>query len=247
MTNVDKKISVLINLLIQSTRIVAFTGAGISAESGIPTFRGSEGYWTKYDPEKYASIDYFIKDPCYYWRFFRDVRHDAIANASPNKAHYVLAELEKSGKLTSVITQNIDGLHQKAGSNRVLELHGNTNRFYCFNCYKSYSISKAWEKLQKEMPPRCESCSGVLRPDVVLFGELLPMDVVKEAESEMMRCDLMLVVGSSLVVYPAADLPYQAKQRGAKLVIVNKDPTPLDHIADLVINEQAGMVLDKVC
>jgi len=225
--------------------IVAFTGAGISAESGIPTFRGVGGLWSKYDPEKAVSIDYFRIDPTYYWKFFRDVRHDLMINAQPNAAHSALAELERGGRLRAVITQNIDGLHQRAGSKTVFELHGNTRRFYCVRCRKPFTIEQAWEMLQTKLPPECDKCGGVLRPDVVLFGEYLPEDVVQAAQREAAACDLMLVVGSSLVVYPANNIPYQAKYNGAKLVIINIDPTPLDGLADLVINSAAGEILKQ--
>ncbi|MFH0765238.1 MAG: NAD-dependent protein deacetylase, partial [Calditrichota bacterium] len=223
--------------------IVAFTGAGISAESGIPTFRGVGGLWTQYDPEKAVSIEYFRRDPSYYWQFFRDVRHDLMIKAQPNAAHLALVELERRGKLRAVITQNIDGLHHSAGSKTVLELHGNTRRFYCVRCRKPFTIEQAWEMLQTKLPPECDKCGGVLRPDVVLFGEFLPEDVVHAAETEASTCDLMLVVGSSLVVYPAANLPYLAKRSGAQLVIINIDPTPLDCIADLVLHTAAGEAL----
>ena len=138
--------------LIESSRIVAFTGAGVSAESGIPTYRGAGGLWSKFEPEKFASIEYFRKDPSYYWRFFRDARHDVILNAKPNLGHLALAELERRGKLRAIITQNIDNLHYEAGSSRVLELHGNTTRFYCLECGRKYTIHEAWEKVQKEVP-----------------------------------------------------------------------------------------------
>lgn len=226
-----------------SKRMVAFTGAGISAESGIPTYRGAGGMWTKYDPEKYASIDYFRRDPTYYWRFFRDVRHDNIIRARPNLAHLALAELERRGKLTAVITQNIDGVHQKAESRRILELHGNTTRFYCVGCRESYDFDTVWKILETQLPPLCSKCSDVLRPDVVLYGEMLPPDTVMQAENEVALCDLMIVIGSSLVVYPAANMPYQAKLAGANLAIINIDPTGLDSLADLVIHKPAGNLL----
>ena len=230
-------------LLTDHNRIVAFTGAGISAESGIPTYRGAGGTWSKYDPDKYASIDYFIKDPSYYWTFFRDVRHDLMNYSEPNLAHKSLVKLERGGKLSSIVTQNIDGLHRKAGSMNVHELHGNTTRFYCFDCRKPYTMAEARAKLDIELPPHCDGCGGVLRPDVVLFGEMLPTDVIMKTEQEVSSCDLLLVIGSSLVVWPAANLPYQAKMSGAKLVILNVDPTPLDSAADLVIHDKAAEVM----
>ncbi|HHE46291.1 MAG TPA: NAD-dependent protein deacylase [Bacteroidetes bacterium] len=241
----DREIRSLKELLDASKRIVVFTGAGISAESGIPTYRGAGGMWTKYDPDKYASIDYFRKDPSYYWRFFRDVRHDVMNEAEPSAAHRATVELERWGRLSAVITQNIDGLHQKAGSTRVLELHGNTTRFYCFDCRTPYDMPAVRRILEHQLPPLCEKCGGVLRPDVVLFGEMLPVDVIDEAQRETQLCDLLVVIGSSLVVYPAANLPYQAKLSGAKLVIINMDPTPLDSVADLCIHRSAGEVFPQ--
>jgi len=226
-----------------SNRIVAFTGAGISAESGIPTYRGAGGVWTKYDPSKYASIEYFNRDPSYYWQFFKDVRHDLIADANPNLAHQALSKLEHDGRLRAIITQNIDGLHQNAGSKRVLELHGNTRRFYCMDCKAKYSLDEAWDMVMNELPPLCKNCHGIIRPDVVLFGEMLPYKTVEEAEFEASNCDLMLVIGSSLVVYPAAYLPETALMNGAKVVIINVDPTPLDAKATMCFHVEAGNLL----
>ncbi len=230
-------------LIEESNHVVAFTGAGVSAESGIPTYRGADGMWNKYDPEKFASIDYFHKDPTYYWRFFREVRHDLMVSAKPNPSHYAVAELERRGKVKAVVTQNIDNQHRLAGSQRVLELHGNTFRFYCLDCKCDYTIHEAWDMSCEKIPVRCTQCEGLIRPDVVLFGEMLPFDVITQAEREAEACDLMLVIGSSLVVYPAANIPYQAKLSGSKLVIINVDPTPMDSIADLTVHSKAGNLM----
>jgi NAD-dependent deacetylase len=238
-------IELLAKFLANSQRSVAFTGSGISAESGIPTYRGEGGTWTQYDPEKYASIDYFRIDPGYFWKFFREVRLGTVTQASPNAAHLVLAALEQRGTLSSVITQNIDGLHQRAGSNRVLELHGNTTRFYCVRCRMQYRLDQISLLLQSQNVPKCEACAGVLRPDVVLFGELLPDGIMEEASVEAEECDLMLSIGSSLLVYPAAEIPYRAKMAGNILVMINLDPTPLDRLADLVIHAPAAATLQK--
>lgn len=238
-----QEIKLLKDLIDSSTRIVAFTGAGISSESGIPTYRGHGGVWTEYDPDKYASIDYFRVDPGYFWSFFRDVRLSAVKNATPNQAHLSLAKLEQQGRLVSVITQNIDGLHQRAGSQKVRELHGNTTRFYCIQCHKKFTFSEVEQLLPKAHVPLCYQCGGALRPDVVLFGEMLPDDVFDISFKEAVSSDLMLVIGSSLVVYPAADIPFRALQHGAKLAIVNMDATPLDGMADLVIHARAGAAL----
>jgi len=243
--SVEQVIAGLKTLVDEADRIVVFTGAGISAESGIATYRGVDGLWTKYDWRKYASIEYFRKDPSYYWNFFRDVRHDMMAEAQPSASHKAVAELEKQGRVSAVITQNIDGLHIKAGSEHVLELHGNTTRFYCCDCRAQYSMDEVKKILDEECPVHCKKCNGIVRPDVVLFGEMLPTNVIDEAQREAKICDLLIVIGSSLVVYPAANLPYEAKLSGAKLVIINIDPTPLDSVADLVIHNPAGEVFPQ--
>ncbi|BBO91398.1 NAD-dependent protein deacetylase [Desulfosarcina ovata] len=233
-------------LVAAASHMVAFTGAGISAESGIPTYRGDDGLWNKYDPAKFANIDNFYKDPGYYWNFFREVRYPAISKAQPNDAHTALAELEAKGILKAVITQNIDGLQQAAGSKNVLELHGNTRRIICLQCSRQRAMDDVYQQLDTELPPTCPSCGGTLKPDVVFFGESLPADVLEGAVAAAQACDLFLVVGSSLVVQPAAGLPALARRNGARLVIINRDPTPLDQMADLVFNQRASDVLRTV-
>lgn len=228
-----------------SKHIVAFTGAGISAESGIPTYRGENGLWNKYDPNRYANIDYFLQDPSYYWSFFREVRYPMLKKVKPNKAHMALVELEKEEDLKTVITQNIDGLHQEAGSSSVIELHGTTRQIYCMNCSEEYSLDEAFSLLETECPPLCRECRGNLRPAVVFFGEALNPQVLQSAHKAAESCDLLIAIGSSLVVYPAADIPLRAKQRGASLAIINKEKTPLDVYADHVINDEAGKVLPQ--
>lgn len=225
---------------------VAFTGAGISAESGIPTYRGEGGLWTKYDPTLYASINYFLQDPSSYWNFFREVRYPMLNKVKPNPAHLALAKMEQVGKLRTVVTQNIDGLHQEAGSSSVIELHGTTRVISCVKCSLPYTIDQAFTFMQEECPPLCPECRGVLRPAVVFFGEPLNPQILHMVYEEAANCDFLLAVGSSLVVYPAADIPLRAKQGGATLVIINKDPTPLDDLADYVIHEEAGKVLPQV-
>ena len=226
--------------------LVAFTGAGISAESGIPTYRGEDGVWNKYDPNKYANIDNFLRDPKYYWSFFKEVRFPVLKKAKPNKAHTALSKLEEEGKLKAVITQNIDGLHQLAGSKRILELHGNTRSISCLECKKSYTLNEIFRQLKTELPPKCLNCDGTLKPDVVFFGESLPLATLEEAIKVTNECDLFLAIGSSLVVQPAASLPMIAKEKGALLVIINKDPTPLDSIADIVFHSSASEILNKI-
>jgi NAD-dependent deacetylase len=169
-----------------------------------------------------------------------------VKKAKPNRAHTALAELEKMGKLESVITQNIDGLHQEAGSTRVIELHGTTRIIHCVDCSQEYVFDDVFALLEKELPPLCKKCRGILRPAVVFFGESLDPEVLQLAYDEVNSCDFLLAVGSSLVVYPAADLPVRAKQAGAKLAIVNIDPTPLDDMADYIIQGRAGQILSEI-
>ncbi len=225
---------------------VAFTGAGISAESGIPTYRGEGGLWTKYDPNLYAHIGYFRQDPSYYWNFFKDVRYPMLKEVKPNKAHIALAEIETFGHLKTVITQNIDGLHQEAGSSSVIELHGTTRIITCMDCSKEYPMEEVYLKLENQIPPLCSKCNGILRPAVIFFGEMLDPKTINDAYEEAGKSDFLLVVGSSLVVYPAADIPLRAKRSGAKLVIINKGSTPLDSAADYVIDDAAGKVLPQI-
>ena len=242
MLEIDK----LKEIVSTARRIVAFTGAGISAESGIPTYRGGDGVWHKYDPNKYANIHSFLKDPEYYWNFFKEVRYPVIKKAKPNKAHIALASLEENGKLEAVITQNIDGLHQLAGSKMVLELHGNTRLISCLNCKKQHTMDEVYSRLETQLPPLCSECGGILKPEVVFFGESLPVTVLEEAVNITNECDLFFTIGSSLVVQPAASLPLMAKEKGAKLVIINKNATPLDTFADIVFHTTASEVLDKI-
>lgn len=233
-------------ILAKSTHLIAFTGAGLSAESGIPTYRGVGGLWTKYNPEIYANIHHFLENPSYYWNFFREVRYPIIKQALPNAAHYSLVKMEKEGKLKHVITQNIDGLHQIAGQSNVIELHGNTRKIICMNCGKIHSLDQAFKLLTQSLPPKCTSCQGLLRPNTVFFGESLPQKQLNKAMQLARDCDLLLVLGSSLVVSPAAQIPKIAKDGGAILVIINVDKTPLDHISDLVINDKISKFLSKI-
>lgn len=239
-----KKIEEVAELLKSSRHTVVFTGAGVSVESGIPPFRGAGGLWERYDPEEVASIYGFKRNPKAFWEFAKELL--VKTKAEPNKAHYAIAELEKMGIVKAVITQNIDMLHQKAGSSRVLELHGSMEYVDCLDCHTTYKWDEIEKKIEKEIP-RCESCgSYYLKPRVVFFGEALPRDVLSEAMDESRKCDLFIVVGSSLVVYPAAHLPFIAKENKAKLVIVNYDPTERDGMFDVVIHGKAGDVLPRI-
>lgn len=233
-------------LVAAARRITAFTGAGISAESGIPTYRGAGGLWGEYDPAKFADIGFFREDPSYYWRFFRDVRYRIVAEARPNPGHLALVELERRGKLQAVITQNIDGLHQAAGNTRVYELHGNTRWIDCLDCGATYDFAAIYEQVQTELPPPCRACGGRLKPRVVFFGEALPERALRAAMAAATSCDLLLVVGSTLQVHPAASLPPMAKQVGARVVIVNVGPTAMDELADAFLDGPAGVVLPRL-
>jgi len=231
---------------IKNGGVVAFTGSGISAESGIPTYRGTPGFWTSYDPSKYASIDYFREDPSYFWSFFKDTRKPMIHEAKPNPAHQTLAALEEQTLLDAVITQNIDGLHQAAGSREVIELHGSYTKFSCTQCSAGYPLSHIEREIETTIPPLCVECDSVIRPDIVFFGEMLPADALEKAYQMAAQAKLFLVIGSSLVIYPAAQIPQIAKQSGARLAIINLEPTHLDQYADWVFHEKAGELLPKV-
>lgn len=229
-------------VLKDSKHCVVLTGAGISAESGIPTFRGSGGLWEKYDPEVVASIDGFMRNPKAFWEFAKELI--LKSKAEPNPAHYAIAELEKMGIVKAVITQNIDMLHQRAGSKRVLELHGSLRFVDCLKCGRTYE----WKEIEKmlEDDVACECGSFYLKPRIVFFGEPLPRDVLSEAVEESKRADVFVVVGSSLVVYPASYLPMIAKERGAKLILINAERIELEYLFDVVIHGKAGEILPKI-
>ena len=225
----------IVELFKKARYVVAFTGSGISKESGIPTFRGKDGLWNKYDPQELATLEALRRDPETVWRWYV-WRMEIIHRASPNLAHIALARFEREGLIKAVITQNVDGLHQRAGSKRVLELHGNIWRARCISC----GYRKKFSRPPTELPPMCPSCGSLLRPDVVFFGEPLPRNVWAEAAMEAMKSDLMLVIGTSGVVMPAAMLPNMAKQRGATIVEINPEPGAMSPIADLSIRKKAG-------
>lgn len=225
---------------------LAMTGAGVSAESGIPTFRGEGGLWTKYDPVKVSSIESFMADPASYWRVSKDRGPVALA-AQPNPGHTALARLEAGRRLVAVVTQNTDGLHQAAGSRRVIELHGSGRTVECMNCGRHEQRADVQARLDVEMPPRCQTCGSIyLKPTVVLFGEAMPAAAVEEAFALASQTDVVLVVGSSLVVYPAADVPLAALRAGARMILVNTEPTPFDRLANVVIHGRSGEVLPQI-
>ncbi len=235
----------------ESKNVVVFSGAGISTESGVSDFRSPGGIWERFDPSE-LSYPNFISSPesrKKYWQLYREIWKESSA-AQPNRAHLVVAELEnKYEKIAAVITQNIDGLHQKAGNSpqKVYEFHGTMWEVKCLSCGKSYAWEDIFHQLEREGAPEpCEECGGLLKPATVSFGQSLPADVLREAQQQSQNCDLFISVGSSLVVYPAAYMPEVAKKSGARLVIINRDPTPLDSIADLVIQRQLGEAMSEV-
>lgn len=224
-----------------SEKVVFFGGAGVSTESGIPDFRSVDGlYNQKYDypPEQILSHTFFRSKTKEFYRFYKDKM--LCLDAKPNKAHLKLSEMERKGKLSAVITQNIDGLHQAAGSKHVLELHGSVLRNYCEDCGKFYT---AQDILDSEGVPVC-SCGGIIKPDVVLYEEGLNDRTVNEAVSEIQSCDTLIIAGTSLTVYPAAGMVRYF--RGKYLVLINRDETPMDSSADLVIHDKVGEVLDRL-
>ena len=241
----EEKIERAARLIRQSRHMVAFTGAGHSTASGIPDFRSPDsGLWEKYNPMLVASIWAFRLNPKTFYDWIRPMA-DTLLNASPNPAHIALAELERLGYLRTVVTQNIDNLHQRAGSRRVLELHGHLREATCVRCYKKVPVEPAVERtIRKGKIPHCE-CGGVLKPDVILFGEQLPIRVLNQAMDEARNCDLILVAGSSLEVTPAADIPFLAVDSGAKAIIVHLQPTTFDRCAEVVIHGDVAEVLPR--
>jgi NAD-dependent deacetylase len=242
----EKLVAKAAKMILDSKNLVVLTGAGISTESGIPDFRSPGGFWKKHDPAKVATIDAFRSDPKAWWTLIMGQGRNVL-DAKPNEAHIAIAELEKLGKVNCVITQNIDGLHQKAGSSYVLELHGSIQTASCTRCRASYPRDQVLQLVKMgEIPPLCDIDSGILKLDVVLFGEPLPPLALQQANKKATACDVMLVVGSSLVVYPAATLPRLAKRQGAKLILVNMEPTDMDDECDIVIRAKAGETMTKI-
>jgi NAD-dependent deacetylase len=241
----DAKIKELADRIRESGYAVALTGAGVSTESGIPDFRSPRsGLWTQASPMEVASVEGFLSNPQRFYEFWRE-RFAKLTDAEPNITHKVLAKLEAQEKLKAVITQNIDGLHRKAGSKRVIEVHGSYAQGVCVQCGRRYAIEDILAKSEQSGVPHCDGCNGLLKPDVVLFGELLP-PAFSEAEREAARCDLLLVLGSSLEVYPVAGLVPRAKHSGARVAILNRDPTEFDSIADLVIHARLGPTMERL-
>ena len=236
-----QKLEILKNWIKESQRIVFFGGAGVSTESGIPDFRSRDGLYRQkfdYPPETIISHDFLVKNPEYFFRFYRE--RLLPLGYEPNVTHRVLVRWEQEGKLTAVITQNVDGLHQLAGSQRVYELHGSVLRNYCLSCGKSHTAQFVRDSTGV---PKCE-CGGMVRPDVVLYGERLDEDTILASEDAIYDADLLIVAGTSLTVYPAAGLLNY--YRGNRLVLINKDATPQDHRANLVFHSSLGEIFSEL-
>jgi NAD-dependent deacetylase len=249
MSNILEETEKLAQLIVQSSKVVVFTGAGISTESGIPDFRSPGGIWSRYAPEDFT-IQKFLSGPAArktIWKM--SIEGGLLAGAKPNLAHYAIAELHQSAKLDCVITQNIDNLHQKAGvpGDRVFELHGNMEQVVCLSCHRRFPMPEVLRSIKEGVEvPDCPECRGILKPDAVFFGEALPQETLREAIRRAQNCDLLIVIGSTLVIYPAAYIPTYAREAGAKLAIINLTPTPFDHYAEVVIRGKAGEIMSEV-
>ena len=239
-----------VKLMARANKILVFTGAGMSTESGIPDFRSPGGIWSKYDPSEFL-FERIISDEGArekYWKMSAEY-YVTMKSALPNPGHLAIKNLEDAGKLLALVTQNIDNLHQKAGNSieKIIEIHGTAFSVSCLNCGKKYERDLIEDRLRSGIKvPYCDECSGILKPDTISFGQAMPRDKVQESLRLARECDLCLVLGSSLVVYPAASIPAHAAEHGARLVIVNRDETPLDQAAHLVIHDSVGRVLPRI-
>jgi len=236
----------LSELLSGAKKIVGFTGAGISTESGIPDFRSPNGVWAK---NRIIEFDEFVSSRearIEYWRQKLESWPE-MRDAQPNAGHLAFAEFERQGRLRALITQNIDGLHQRAGNRNVIELHGTSVEAGCLSCLNRIPMDEAVRRIEAGDPaPVCEACGGLLKPATISFGQMMPARELRMAEEAAGDCDLFLAVGSSLVVYPAASIPEHARYLGARLIIINRTPTPLDDMADLVLREEIGVILPRL-
>jgi len=229
-------------ILRRAQRVAVLTGAGISAESGVPTFRGENGLWKQFRAEDLATPEAFARDPKLVWEWY-DWRRGIIGRVNPNPAHRVLAKWEKKFPEFKLITQNVDGLHARAGSTNILELHGN---IWKTRCTKEATVAENLEIPLKQIPPACPSCGAILRPHIIWFGESLDPDILRRAFGSSSLCDVMLVVGTSAFIQPAASLPLHASEAGAKIIEINPDPTPLTHYADISLQGKAGEILPRI-
>lgn len=238
--SLNEQINKAAELIIKLRNICALTGAGISVESGIPPFRGQGGVWDKFDPFEYAHIDSFMKNPAKVWNVLLKEMKQTLDKAKPNKAHMALVDLESLGLLKTIITQNIDGLHQASGSSDVIEFHGNFANLSCLNCNKAFKMS---EIDIRSMPPKCD-CGGHIRPNCVFFGENIPFEALKRSHEAAVSCKIMLVIGTSATVQPAASIPITAKKAGAIIIEINPEKTALSSgISDIFIQGRASIMM----
>jgi NAD-dependent deacetylase len=235
----------LAELIRENQPCVALTGAGVSTESGIPDFRSPTGIWARFDPREYGSLGAFRRDPVKVWRFYAP-RFSMLTDAEPNRAHRALAELERLGVLEGVVTQNIDLLHERAGSRNVVEVHGSIRTSSCLSCGARYPLADVVPLIEAgDGAPRCPRCEAILKPDVVFFDELLPEEAIGRAFELAERARLLLVVGSSLEVYPVAGLPFATLEAGGKVAVVSEGPTAVDGRATLRLSGKAGPILEE--
>jgi len=248
--SMEEKIREVARLITEAKNIVIFVGAGLSTESGIPDFRSPGGVWDKYDPADFDFHNFLSRESSRekYWQMATEM-YEAMRDAKPNAGHLAIAELERLGKLDCLITQNIDGLHFKAGNSeaKVFELHGTAMHVACLDCHRRYERDPIQERIAAgDRAPRCDSCGGPLKPATISFGQSMPERETAEAFRRSAACDLFIVIGSSLVVYPAAQMPVEAKRSGAKLVIINRDATPCDKMANVILNGPAGQIMESI-
>ncbi|MCG2775562.1 MAG: Sir2 family NAD-dependent protein deacetylase [Desulfobacterales bacterium] len=234
----------------EAKRILIFSGAGMSTESGIPDFRSPGGVWSKYDPSDFYFDKIISSEKARerYWEMSTEF-YDTMKDAVPNRAHLAIRAIEESGKLLAIVTQNIDNLHHKAGNSpeRIIEIHGTAFSVSCLSCGKKYDRDDIQERLNSGVKvPYCDDCAGILKPDTISFGQAMPEDKMADALMYARECDLCIVLGSSLVVYPAASVPVHAVQNGARLIIINRDETPLDAEADLVSHDSVSEALGQM-
>ncbi len=233
----------VIKLIKDSKYTMAFTGAGISVESGIPPFRGEEGIWNRYDPNL-LELDYFLQNPEKSWQAIREIFYDFFMKSEPNLAHKGLAQLEQKGLLKAVVTQNIDNLHFEAGSKEVYEFHGNSQKLKCLSCGNTV---EAKDKDLSVLPPKCDKCNGLLKPDFIFFGEGIPVDAYEKSVTAARKAELVIIIGSTGEVMPACQIPWEAKRNGALIIEINPGVSNFTHqITDIHIQEKAAEAMEKI-
>jgi len=231
-----------INALLNSNYTIVLTGAGISVESGIPTFRGEGGLWSKYDPSLFT-LSYFMNNPEHSWELLKKLFYESFKNIKPNIAHIILSIMESKGYLKTIITQNIDGLHQAAGSKNVIEYHGGIDYLICLKCRTKYRVN---EKILEKIPPKCK-CGGVLKPNIVFFEEIIPEEVLSAVAEEVSMAELLMVIGTTAEIYPAAQIPYEVKRKGGRIIEINPNPSAItETLTDIFIQAKATEALSEI-